>query len=231
MRQLNTTWALTEEAFRQLLSRLDTDPMRAGTAYETLRESLVKFLDWRGAHAPEDLVDEAFNRVARKLEEGEPIQDVPSYCHGVARLVFLQSLERPEQRHVALEEALPVAAPEPEAETPDACAECLRHCLQTLPPESRSLITAYYRDERRQKIDNRAALAERLNIPLNALRSRAYRFIGECSRRSNPGCKAACSSASACVALRSAFRASWPNARALSAPIHSMGTASPSYLA
>jgi hypothetical protein len=29
----------------------------------------------------------------RKLEDGETIRDAPTYCHGMARLVFLQSLE------------------------------------------------------------------------------------------------------------------------------------------
>jgi hypothetical protein len=37
------------------------------------------------------------------------------------------------------------------------------------------LITDYYKDEKRQKINNRLSLAERLGIPLNALRSRAQR--------------------------------------------------------
>ncbi len=55
----------------------------------------MKFLDWRGALFPEELVDEAFNGVTRKLEEGETIHDAPTYRHGVARRVFLQSLERP----------------------------------------------------------------------------------------------------------------------------------------
>jgi hypothetical protein len=41
------------------------------------------------------LVDETFNRVMRKLEEVETIRDLPTYCQGVARLVLLQSLERP----------------------------------------------------------------------------------------------------------------------------------------
>jgi hypothetical protein len=41
------------------------------------------------------LVYEIFNRVTRKLEEGETIRDLPDYCHGMARLVFLQSLKRP----------------------------------------------------------------------------------------------------------------------------------------
>jgi molybdopterin-binding protein len=31
------------------------------------------------------LVDETFNRVTRKLEDGETIRDMPTYCHDVAR--------------------------------------------------------------------------------------------------------------------------------------------------
>jgi hypothetical protein len=41
------------------------------------------------------LVNETFNRATRNLEEGETIRDLPTYCYGVARMVFLQSLERP----------------------------------------------------------------------------------------------------------------------------------------
>ena len=33
--------------------------------------------------------------MTRKLEDEETIRDAPAYYHGVARLVFLQSLERP----------------------------------------------------------------------------------------------------------------------------------------
>lgn len=167
---------LTEAAFAKLLARLDPDPERAGEEYESLRESLVKFLDWRGARSPEDLVDEAFNRVARKLEAGETIQDVSSYCHGVVRLVYLQSLEQPGNRTVELDAAPQVAAPEPPPEASDARRECLARCLRELPADSRRMIEEYYRSERRQKIDNRAALAQRLGIPLNALRSRAQRI-------------------------------------------------------
>ena len=53
--------------------------------------------------------------------------------------------------------------------------ECFVQCLQTISMESRQLITDYYKNEKRQKIDNRSSLAEKLGIPLNALRSRAQR--------------------------------------------------------
>ncbi|MGH9767288.1 MAG: sigma-70 family RNA polymerase sigma factor [Blastocatellia bacterium] len=175
-RQSNKDWALTEQAFAKFLACLDPDPARAGEKYVELREALVKFLDWRGARFPEDLVDETFNRVARKMEEGETIRDVPAYCHGVARLVFLQSLEHPGNKRVDLEDLPPIAIPEAEPDVTDVRQECFNHCLRELPAENRKLITEYYRKERRQKIDNRVSLAERLGIPLNALRSRTQRI-------------------------------------------------------
>ncbi|HKQ73918.1 MAG TPA: sigma-70 family RNA polymerase sigma factor [Blastocatellia bacterium] len=173
MRKSKTNWVLTEAAFAKLLSYLDSDWERAGEKYIALRESLVKFLDWRGSAFPEELVDEALNRVARKLDEGERIQDLPAFCHGVARLVFLQSLAHPSNNQVGLETLPPIAAPEPVLS--NTRQECFTQCLQALPVESRQLITDYYRNEKRQKVNNRSSLAEKLGIPLNALRSRAQR--------------------------------------------------------
>jgi DNA-directed RNA polymerase specialized sigma24 family protein len=178
--KLHVNWELTEEAFAKFLACLDPDPARAGEKYEALREALVKFLDWRGAPFPEELVDETFNRVTRKLEEGETIRDAPAYCHGVARLVFLQSLERPDNRRVELEELSIIAPPEPDGA--DVRRECLNHCLRQLPAENRELIIEYYRKDGRRKIDHRVSMAQRLGIPLNALRSRAQRIRDKLER-------------------------------------------------
>ena len=183
-RQLHIDWEPTEEGFAKFLACLDPDPARAGEKYEALREALVKFLDWRGALFPEELVDETFNRVTRKLEEGETIRDLPTYCHGVARLVFLQSLEHPGNKRVGLEELSMIAIPEPDVT--DARRECLNHCLRRLPAENRELIVEYYRKDGQRKIDHRVSMAERLGIPLNALRSRAQRIrdkLERCVRR------------------------------------------------
>ena len=183
-RQSHPYWELTEEAFAKFLACLDPDSARAGEKYEALREALVKFLDWRGASFPEELVDETFNRVARKLEEGETIRDVPTYCHGVARLVFLQSLERSDNKRAEFDELTTIAIPEPDVA--DFRRECLNHCLRQLPAENRELIIEYYRKEGRQKIDHRVLMAERLGIPPSALRSRAQRIrdkLERCIRR------------------------------------------------
>jgi DNA-directed RNA polymerase specialized sigma24 family protein len=179
-RQSNIDWEPTEEAFAKFLACLDSDPARAGEKYEELREALVKFLDWRGALFPEELVDETFNRVTRKLEEGETIRDAPNYCHSVARLVFLQWLERTGNKRVGLEELSMIAIPEPDVA--DVRRECLNHCLCQLTAENRELIIEYYRKDGQQKIDHRVSMAERLGIPPGALRSRAQRIRDKLER-------------------------------------------------
>ncbi|MGH9835290.1 MAG: sigma-70 family RNA polymerase sigma factor [Blastocatellia bacterium] len=172
-------WTLTGEAFAKFLACLDPDPDCAGEKYENLRLTLIKFFDWRGAHFPEECADETINRVVRKLDGGDVLRDVETYCLGVARMVFLETLKRPEHRRVGLDEAPDIAAPVSsgsEDEEEDEQRRCFNHCLRELPPESRQLILLYYQDERREKINNRQAMADRLGIPLNALRSRVQRI-------------------------------------------------------
>lgn len=169
-------WVLTSEALAKFLACLDADAERAGHKYELIRLALVKFFDWRRAHAPEELADEALNRAIRHVAAGEIPQELPTYCLGIARFVLRESLRRPEQRGVELEAAGPLLAPAAQEATEDDRQDCFEHCLRELPSENRQLIMQYYQDERRQKINNRLALAEHLGIPLNALRSRAQRI-------------------------------------------------------
>lgn len=169
-------YILTVEAFTKLLAFLDTDAEQAGEKYEATRRMLIKFFDWRGSFLSEELTDETLNRVTRKIDEGDEIRDFLNYCYGVARLVFLESLKRPDRKREPLEDLEPVlAAREEKLEDGDQQYECFEDCLATLPPESRELIMQYYQDEKRDKIDHRKELAERLGIPLNALRSRTQR--------------------------------------------------------
>lgn len=168
-------WTLTEEAFARFLACLAADAEIAGQQYEKLHLKLVKFFDWQGAHFPEECADETLNRVVRKVEAGEVIRDIAAYCQGVARLVFLETLKHPDNKKVSLEEVNKVAAFAAEPEEADLRSQCFADCLRQLPAENQQLILAYYNEEKRLKIDNRQALAERLGIPLNALRSRAQR--------------------------------------------------------
>jgi DNA-directed RNA polymerase specialized sigma24 family protein len=168
-------WTLTEESFARFLAFLAADAELAGQRYERLHLKLVKFFDWQGAHFPEDCADETLNRVVRKVEAGEVIRDVAAYCQGVARLVYLETLKHPDSKKVSLDEVNVTALTATPADEADQRSHCFADCLRQLPEESQQLILNYYKEEKRSKIDNRQALADRLGIPLNALRSRAQR--------------------------------------------------------
>jgi DNA-directed RNA polymerase specialized sigma24 family protein len=168
-------WTLTEESFSRFLAFLAPDRELAGQQYEKLHLLLVKFFDWQGAHFPEECADETLNRVARKLTSGETIRDITSYCHGIARLVLLETFKHPDHKKVSLDEALSIAAPNSQPEEADHRRQCFQDCLGKLSAANQEVILTYYKEEKRDKIDNRQALAEKLGIPLNALRSRMQR--------------------------------------------------------
>jgi DNA-directed RNA polymerase specialized sigma24 family protein len=176
-RDRSQRWILTREAFAKLLASLDADPQAAGEKYEQVRSGLVCFFEWRGAPFPEDHADETLNRVARKLDAGNQVNDPFSYVYGVARLVLLEVYKSRERERAALAQ-LPPREQSDDSGHDDATRRlnCLRECLDALSPDSRKFVTAYYDGERRTKIDNRKQLAAQLGIPLNALRLRARRF-------------------------------------------------------
>ncbi|HZS05333.1 MAG TPA: sigma-70 family RNA polymerase sigma factor [Blastocatellia bacterium] len=182
-------WVLTEGSLDRLLARLDPDRERAGEVYENLRRVLISFFEWRGCVFPEDQADETLNRVARKIEEGEQIQDFRGYCYGVARRLWLEVAQeqgKELKRRVAPEELSVASAPVEENPEKEARLACFERCLHRLPAESRALIVQYYQSEKRGKIDNRAGMAKQLGVSLNSLRVRAYRIraqLDECISR------------------------------------------------
>ena len=169
-------WVLTQEAFDKLLACLDTNRERAGEQYETIRHKLVKFFEWRGSTSPDEHADETINRVARKIAEGEVIQNLQSYFYGVARLLFMESLKERAREQAAIDQL-----PEPiqvveNNDDSDSRLECFEKCMQNLPAENREMIVEYYQEEKRAKIDKRKVLAEQFGVPLNALRIRVHRI-------------------------------------------------------
>ena len=96
--QNKNNWELTPAAFEKLMARLKEEGPNAGVEYEKYRKKLNFFFERKGCHIPEDKTDETFNRVSKKLDEGEVIRIFSSYCHVVARNVWLESLKFPEQQ-------------------------------------------------------------------------------------------------------------------------------------
>ncbi|MDT5157182.1 MAG: hypothetical protein QOH51_1539 [Acidobacteriota bacterium] len=176
-------WELSEGALERLLSRLDPDPARAAERYETVRAQLVKFFECRGCLTPRELADETFDRVARRLEEGEEVSsaDPAAYFYGVAQNIMREHLRSPERRAASLEETTPTSiVVEPEAKQSfmrERLFECLEDCLKKLSEEDRRLVVAYYEEGGAGgKIASRRVLAERLGMTHNNLRIRVHRI-------------------------------------------------------
>lgn len=173
-------WALTADAFEKLLDSFSQDRNEAGAQYEIIRRKLVRFFEWRAIGSADEHADETINRVARRIHEGQIIDNLKSYFYGVARMVFMEALKDREQAPVAIDDVLLVirnrAAEDCELDDPDPRVMCFDRCLDSLPSENRTLIVTYYQEEKRAKIELRQQLADRLQIPLNALRIRAHRI-------------------------------------------------------
>jgi DNA-directed RNA polymerase specialized sigma24 family protein len=170
-------WTLTQEAFEKLLLSFAEDRDSGGKKYLEIRSNLTRFFEWRGCPFPEDHADETINRIAKRVAEGEEIQNPAGYAMGVARLLVLEILKGRQREQVALTE-ITTTTSEAYVDTDDGEGriECLRHCLQGLSTENRLLITEYYEGEKGDKIQNRKKLVEKLGIPVNTLRMRALRL-------------------------------------------------------
>ena len=137
----------------------------------------MRFFEWRAIESADEHADETINRVARRIDEGQNVENLKSYFYGVARMVFMEALKDRERAPVAFDDApQSLRQQAPEQIEPDARVLCLDRCLDSLTPHNRKLIVDYYQEERRAKIELRQELAERLQIPLNALRIRAHRI-------------------------------------------------------
>ena len=166
---MNKNFVLSQELFEELLAWLDPDRDIAGLRYEDIRRGLIKIFINNGRNSVEDLADETINRVARKLNQikDDYHGDHSLYFYGVAKKIVHEDRRR-----------APVPLPTPNWISDDIETEyeCLERCLQELTSESRELILQYYQDEKKEKIDHRRTMADKLGIGLNALRIRAFRI-------------------------------------------------------
>jgi DNA-directed RNA polymerase specialized sigma24 family protein len=170
-------WSLTQPAFEKLLNSFSSDRDEAGAQYEIVRRKLVRFFEWRAVDAADERADETINRVARRIDEGQAIDNLKSYFYGVARLVFMEVVKERDRAPLPIDDAPQGLRQEaPVYVEPDARVLCLDQCLDSLSSENRRLILEYYQEERRAKIELRQEIADRLQIPLNALRIRAHRI-------------------------------------------------------
>lgn len=166
---------LTPEQFEALLAVLHPDRDEAGKVYEEIRRRLVRLFEWRRCACPEELTDETFNRVARKLASGLTLEKSDPYAYfcGVAHHVF-QELVRKELKEVKALESGDWSGFQQDEEEPDFRLDHIRHCLDKLAADPRNLLLRYYQDE--QRIQSRKRLCQELGVEMNALRIRVHRL-------------------------------------------------------
>lgn len=169
-------WSLTQQALYKLLARFSDDHEVAGAKYELMRQKLARFFETKLSQFPEGRADETINRVAKRIDEGQVIDNLNGYFFGVARLVFKEELKQRERERTALDrQPVVVTTERPFEEDPEQRLRCFDGCLEKLSSENRTLIIEYYDGEGTSKSDRRQ-LAEKLQIPLNALRIRTHRI-------------------------------------------------------
>lgn len=189
-------WLITSGAFQQLLDWLDEGTDSDGQSYLKMRQRLVAYFDRKNCLTPDDLADETLNRVARRLEEEGSIEtETPAkYCYIAARFVFLEYLREADKTTNSLDDVLqqpptnsPAAKAFEENQLKEKMLDCLEQCTTKLEPANRDIIINYYYGAERIKIENRRALAQKLNISVNALSIRACRIrdrleicVGKC---------------------------------------------------
>lgn len=173
-------WVLTRQAFDRLLDYLDSDRERAAAKYEAIRARLVQMFEWRKCRLPDALADETFDRVSRKIEQGEHIEGEPiAYFYGVARNVFREYSKQLQKEDSAIAVGQGYFSAALDKLTDKDLQErlnCLDKCVAALSPRNLQIITKYYQSEKAGKIRDRRDLARDLGISHATLRMRTHRI-------------------------------------------------------
>jgi DNA-directed RNA polymerase specialized sigma24 family protein len=160
--------------YDSLLTWLSPDRSEAVAKFQRIRVDLIRIVASRGCPVPEDLADEAIERVARKVPQiaVDYVGDPALYFHAVVRNVHREYIRR---RKPSSLEREPGTARD-EDETAESHSRCLDQCLKTISAADQALILDYYSQDRADKIARRKAIATEIGVGLNALRIRAYRI-------------------------------------------------------
>lgn len=182
------------ESLESLINLLDANSNGPpGAGYQLVRLKLIKYLEWQKCLEAEALTDVTIDRVAKKVAQGQQIDNLIGYFYGVARLVLKEweRLQLKQQRAVA---ELPRSTEETDDDSEAAIPrlECGRKCLKGLPETDRNLIVAYCQPDDRPKKERRQDLATKLGIKRENLRLKVFRIrekldncVADCLNKDN----------------------------------------------
>lgn len=171
----------SEEAFRSFLHTISPEHSHAGEKYVELRERVERFFEWRECKNVEELTDIVFDRIIRKISQGEIVENAEAYSVAVAKFVLLEYRREAAYRS-ELDDDLTIAASQViESNSDDDQKssrrfECLDRCLEGLSGEDRNLLIGYFDTQEDTMIATRKTLATKAGITLNSLRIRISRL-------------------------------------------------------
>ncbi len=176
---------MLDSAFDQLLHAFNADREVAAREFEKRRSKMLYIFAARGCSCAEELADEVFNRVEKKLAAGVAIQNLDAYLLRVAEFVALEHLKKSGSQPLPLDE---VETSDLLSEDPEKIADerahlakerqrerCMKRCWQRLAEAERSKLARYFSEEGRARIENRKWLAQELGISVEALRVEIHR--------------------------------------------------------
>jgi RNA polymerase sigma factor (sigma-70 family) len=173
---------LSVKDFDVFLAVLGEDREQAGEKYLALRERLERFFEWRGCDNAEELTDIVFDRVTKKIIEGEKVKNIEAYCVSVAKFVLMEN-RREVLRSEELDENSKIISSggneseiDSEEEEKTKQFKCLEECLAKFPEDKRKLIVGYFDTDEKTMISTRKNLAEKIGVNLNSLRIRISRL-------------------------------------------------------
>ncbi len=111
-------WELSAAALAKLLARLGPDPDAAADAYVRLQLRLAAFFEQRRFAPADEHAAAVLDRLARKIDEGEQVQNPAAYALGVARLYALELSRKPVVEGVDDWDAVPAARASVSARSP-----------------------------------------------------------------------------------------------------------------
>ncbi len=165
-------WQLDAPAFAALLRALSGDSQQAAREYERLRAKLQRYFAMHGLAHPLEASDEALNRLAKRLSEGERLVSLEAYLAGIARLVMLEARHKARREQQML---IRLVIPESPGED-DPLLPALESALAELPEAAREMMARYYLGRGRERTRAREAIAQELGLSANTLRNRMLRL-------------------------------------------------------
>lgn len=193
-------WQLTAESFSALLAALDPAPPGTSSRerfssashqrhiaverYLRLHQRLVFFFTRHCAIHPEDLADICINRLARKLADGEAIENIEGFSLGIARMVQREDQAGHLRNQLAISLWMRNESPSRSASNDEEeKLERMDRQFAALPESTRRMLAGYHLGRGTARVERRKQLADDLGISIGTLRKRVFDLQAQLRRK------------------------------------------------